>query len=835
MSILQYASPEARYYKYDRDIMEDYDNRINIYNEALQQYQTQAGEYQGLVDTHNELVNQYNADLEAWREKANAYNEAIAAWNQTDRTTPYEEYSGYAPSPGEWVGTAPVFEGGAAPVAPEDPGFSQGDVDAFIKEAQARAVRRGNAGATAQAVMSSPGQVYTVGRENFGSTPEVSLAGMSGFGSSAMGFDEGGIVPPPVPTEEDLARAAAVEDTGRGIGYYIPPELQEKGRQFMNLASALDPAQGIMRGMAASGRAFDESLTPEQRREAGIEAALETLAPAGMIAMGAAAKQPAKAVLMDILTPTGATKDVAEDTLGDPSRRAFLKGAAATAGVAAIAPDIVMEASEAVGKATKAAAKARINPLDMAVANIKELRRQIDEQYDILDEIEGMGVGAERNADLAKDANKNIEIANFEIIDEVFDAIIGLDPEEFSEAVKNIPDDALETLIEPQYESIMGNQRLVDDGENSVRLAEEVKRRGMHLAKDENGIDRFPNARAYFEDFEDPVSARESLLNYRNEVIDNPGNLNMVRETPSDLTQEIDAMRIRNMYRTMEDEILKMRDMGRTEAEIEAYRTSEQARINEAQGLPSDMDDFFAEGGAVGVITPQDLTDMRSKVMEDYGFDPVDVAMEEGVDPELYLRVMYTENRGRQGPVSEAGAIGLMQLMPRTAAELGVDPNIPIENARGGARYLRQQLNTFQSVPLALAAYNAGPGNVTKYGGVPPFEETRNYVAMIHGVDTAEILPNMNDFYIREEGQDPSPKPQLRPEGFGTESYVPPQPVQSEYLMSGIGGVFSGMQQPKQEKQEAPFIPNIMQRPPEEEEARGIEFYKQYAAYEMPG
>ena len=841
MSILQYASPEARYYKYDRNIMEDYDNRINIYNEALGQYQTQAGEYQAQVDAHNALVNQYNADLEAWREKANAYNEAIAAWNQTDRTTPYEDYSGYAPSPGEWVGTAPVFEGGSAPVAPEDPGFSQGDVDAFIKEAQARAVRRGNAGATAQAVMSSPGQFYTAGRENFGSNPEVSLAGMSGFGSSAMGFDEGGIVPPPVPTEEDLARAAAVEDTGRGIGYYIPPELQEKGRQFMNLASALDPAQGIMRGMAASGRAFDESLTPEKRREAGIEAALETLEPVGMIGMGAAAKQPAKAVLMDILTPTGATKDIAEDTLGDPSRRAFLKGAAATAGVAAIAPDIVMEASEAVGKATKAAAKARINPLDMAVANIKELRRQIDEQYEILDELEGLPVGQAN-----KDAQVAIETANFEIIDEVFDAVIGLKPEEFSEAVKDLPDDALETLIEPQYESIMGNQRLVDDGENSVRLAQEVQRRGMHLAKDANGIDRFPNARAYVDDFLDPVDGLDTNIIPPKEYVDDDlldsigvyrsdGNLNMVRETPSDLTQEIDAMRIRNMYRTMEDEILKMRDMGRTEAEIEAYRTSEQARINEAQGLPSDMDDFFAEGGAVGVITPQDLTDMRTKVMEDYGFDPVDVAMEEGVDPELYLRVMYTENRGRQGPVSEAGAIGLMQLMPRTAAELGVDPNIPIENARGGARYLRQQLNTFQSVPLALAAYNAGPGNVTKYGGVPPFEETRNYVAMIHGVDTAEILPNMNEFYTRVEGEDPSRKPRLRPEGFGTESYVPPQPVQSEYLTSGIGGVFSGMQEPKQEKQERPFIPNIMQRPPEEEEARGIEFYKQYAAYGMPG
>lgn len=226
----------------------------------------------------------------------------------------------------------------------------------------------------------------------------------------------------------------------------------------------------------------------------------------------------------------------------------------------------------------------------------------------------------------------------------------------------------------------------------------------------------------------------------------------------------------------------------------------------------------YAEGGAVTAITEEDLTAMRNKVINDYGFDPIDIAMEEGVDPELYLRVMYTENRGRQGPVSEAGAIGLMQLMPGTARELGVDPNDPVQNARGGARYLRQQLNTFQTVPLALAAYNAGPGNVRKYNGVPPFKETRNYVAMIHGVAT---------------GEDPSPRPRRRPEGLGTPGYVPPEPVQSEDLLAGIGNVFSA-QQPAQQAPRRPVIPNIMRKQremEEEEEARGIEFYKQYSAY----
>jgi len=195
MSILNYASPEARYYENDRKIMEDYDNRINIYNAALEKYKTAATDYQGKVDAFNKTVNDYNAELEAWKTKAGNYNTAIENWNKTDRTTPYEEWSGYVASPGEWFKTAPVFAGGPAPVAPDDPGFSGSDVDAFVDAAQKRAMRRAQTSATAQQVISSPGQYYVAGRENFGSTPEVSLSGMSGFGSTAMGFQEGGMVP----------------------------------------------------------------------------------------------------------------------------------------------------------------------------------------------------------------------------------------------------------------------------------------------------------------------------------------------------------------------------------------------------------------------------------------------------------------------------------------------------------------------------------------------------------------------------------------------------------------------------------------------------------------
>jgi soluble lytic murein transglycosylase-like protein len=109
------------------------------------------------------------------------------------------------------------------------------------------------------------------------------------------------------------------------------------------------------------------------------------------------------------------------------------------------------------------------------------------------------------------------------------------------------------------------------------------------------------------------------------------------------------------------------------------------------------------------------------------------IAIEEGVDPDLFLRLVGAESSFNPDAVSSKGATGLAQLMPDTAAELGVDPTDPIQNLRGGARYLRQQLDEFGDPVLALAAYNAGPGNVRKYGGVPPFAETQNYVSKIMG------------------------------------------------------------------------------------------------------
>ena len=97
----------------------------------------------------------------------------------------------------------------------------------------------------------------------------------------------------------------------------------------------------------------------------------------------------------------------------------------------------------------------------------------------------------------------------------------------------------------------------------------------------------------------------------------------------------------------------------------------------------------------------------------------------------VFVSLVKQESQFNPAARSPKGAFGLTQLMPGTARELGVNPRDPMQNLEGGARYLRQQLDAFGSLPLALAAYNAGPGNVRKHGGIPPFRETQNYVRTI--------------------------------------------------------------------------------------------------------
>ncbi len=110
-----------------------------------------------------------------------------------------------------------------------------------------------------------------------------------------------------------------------------------------------------------------------------------------------------------------------------------------------------------------------------------------------------------------------------------------------------------------------------------------------------------------------------------------------------------------------------------------------------------------------------------------------EAAVRNGIPVDMFLKLVQQESGWNAYAKSHKGALGLAQLMPETARRLNVDPLDPYQNLDGGARYLSRQYRKFGSWRLALAAYNAGPEAVRKYGGVPPYKETQNYVKVILG------------------------------------------------------------------------------------------------------
>ena len=243
-TLFSQVSPENRYYSYDREIMEDYDNRINIYNDALNKYKTEASDYQTLADAHNARINDYNDSLTAYRGQADAYNAAINRFNEGPRTTPYADVDYYVASPGEFLSTAPVFEGGARPVAPEDPGFSGADVDEFVEQAGKRATDRGRANAAALNVFAQSGNYATApmipeGAANFAFSGGAGVGTVPEFSFSSNSFADGGVVPG-IPGLTDVA--VNMTRGPRGIVSYM-----EEGGEVESFFDRFNPLTGSYR------------------------------------------------------------------------------------------------------------------------------------------------------------------------------------------------------------------------------------------------------------------------------------------------------------------------------------------------------------------------------------------------------------------------------------------------------------------------------------------------------------------------------------------------------------------------------------------------------------
>ena len=136
-----------------------------------------------------------------------------------------------------------------------------------------------------------------------------------------------------------------------------------------------------------------------------------------------------------------------------------------------------------------------------------------------------------------------------------------------------------------------------------------------------------------------------------------------------------------------------------------------------------------APAASAAVAVPASESPMQARTPQEL---VEQAAVKAGLPPAIVHSVAKAESGYRTNAVSRKGAIGLMQLMPGTAAELNVDPHDPKQNAEAGARYLRDLLLKYDGdVHKALAAYNAGPGAVAKYNGVPPYAETRSYIQRV--------------------------------------------------------------------------------------------------------
>lgn len=176
---------------------------------------------------------------------------------------------------------------------------------------------------------------------------------------------------------------------------------------------------------------------------------------------------------------------------------------------------------------------------------------------------------------------------------------------------------------------------------------------------------------------------------------------------------------------------LSLARAGKTGSRLEQFRA--QTRVLDSRAAKQYDASFKLTPHGEAGVEPVSIPTYSGRYRGLYLEAAKNAARKHGVPEDLFLRLVQQESGWNPGAVSHKGATGLAQLMPGTAARLGVDANDPHDNLDGGARYLRMMYDRFGDWKLALAAYNAGPEAVSKHGGVPPYRETKGYVLAILG------------------------------------------------------------------------------------------------------
>lgn len=216
--------------------------------------------------------------------------------------------------------------------------------------------------------------------------------------------------------------------------------------------------------------------------------------------------------------------------------------------------------------------------------------------------------------------------------------------------------------------------------------------------------------------------------------------------------------------------------------------------IDEAKAMIGNGADKTGKAGSSGTGFRNVLRDSFNSISEDMDAIFEEAAAKFQIPSDLIKAVAKTESNFNPQAVSPAGAMGVMQLMPGTAGSLGVtDPFDPRQNIMGGAKYLRENLDRFGDVDLALAAYNAGPGSVQKYDGIPPYNETQNYVKKVNSyMDGSPIYANRSV----ATGSGGSPWGGTSPYGTGSlmglKGYSGQDSLSAMGGLAGVQGLYGG-------------------------------------------